>query len=342
MPRKYTKPKVVFTEASDWKTEYEHFREHYKLRLSGKLKNKRNYFRGHGKGGGCPSRVARAAKEYVYGIMLARNPELFFFPRSLTARVRATKFREGGLKSWKAFEMFVGRFFLGRRVPLSGRNSQHKTAADIMWVQDVIGNPCEWLYVECKRNAVIGKLIRMHYELLNMGQFGVMKNSEGENLYVFILEKFLDNCLDTTIARYCVDRLFILNIGTRWKVSASARIWEDAKVKCLKEGKRVPIVCLRLHYLQGIVAIADFDGLIMLQKWSKLLRTRAWDLLRLKKHFGILNSSDYLSEEQRTSNELIQVLRDWTQSLEEECPLAGSSRSSVLKALEKLPSPPSL
>ena len=160
-------------------------------------------------------------------------------------------------KRWKGCEREVARRFGGRRVPLSGRNSGHDTAADAMDSEEGEVEFPDFLYIETKRDNTLNKLFEHYHEVLHGGMIVAFAL---EDVYYVAFE------LDLFLEGKCV------KVGNgEWTRAFNAlhRIYCDAKVKAVHEDSTEAIVVCKLHGRRGYFVFTQWDALKRLEEWRK-------------------------------------------------------------------------
>jgi len=177
--------------------------------------------------------------------------------------------------TWKSFEREVAKLFGGQRVPLSGRNSKHDTAADVMnisWFKE--------LFVECKRDKKYLPFLKKikYYDAINA--FGICNFCFENRYFLYVYEL---TALFNDLFKY--KKLF--NISLIKRNCPTVKLFFRSVALAAVEGKSSTLICFRYHNRKGIFALSTRDT------YSKLVRK-----IRERDGKAIVSTSAELSEEE--------------------------------------------
>lgn len=182
--------------------------------------------------------------------------------------------------TWKTTERQSAALFGGRRVPLSGSNSGHKTSADVMDVP-------KWLYVECKRRQMhntfwLQKLKGKGVTLIEYLREGnvVTADCDPFRLYFFRVDLFMKEWGQHINVSDC-----------EYKFKKTARPITQYGIEYLKakrEGRDATILIYRVHGRLGLYAIADNYTVERLEEW---VNKYGRPMLDKNRHIGVPKKS---------------------------------------------------
>lgn len=170
-------------------------------------------------------------------------------------------------KQWKVFEREIAKMFGGKRVPLSGSNSGHKTSADVMWPEKHELDPTD-VYIECKRNKVYNTILDKWYDRLIAGSVLVLKEHEHDlaKIYLFDIRRIAPQYKEP-VAYFEVCH-GIHAVGQ----TVISKLYRECMGKAQLEGKDYVWLAMKLHCRQGIFFACDFNSFVRLKKYYTAVR----------------------------------------------------------------------